>query len=479
MKYILITLLALAGVALTGCDKEDDNNDNPIVDGHNFFESTFDIEDGCRVLKNTEPVSSDVIEDQVKGYGWKVTGIYAVDDKGHLSKTDYRTDMLGGGYTDYWFKSAERLVGFSHGDPPGKHYNTMPGSFDAEKGYILRGSSTQNLADRYMQVLLITANDSEDVKMYAMQKIGDATSSDGFTKVVYGMVIYQRMTDSELAQTQKTYGYDADRESSDAIPNSCKFKVEACYWNPDEFDENTSGQVIVAFGKLRFTLTDNQGTKYLPNPALDYYDSIVWRSNANYLPDYYVIWRKELDPVQTAPEWSTYFLKKDPDLTSIFEGYKNGRVAYAYEMRHDVFTGKFLCYDWESGFTSNAHQHIVSCLLDKKRSFTVYEPRIYNDDINKVYAELRYNSADKGNGDDVAILENEISELADLMTNHYGHGTDVGKQTDHYRALFGALPEKADIVTYWESADTRIAIVLNHSDTNAQDNYYYVHAEPR
>lgn len=479
MKYVLTTIFALAGVALFGCDKEDDNHDDPIFDGHNFGESAFDIEDECGILKNAEPVSADEIEDEVRGYGWKVAGIYAVDDKGRLSRTDYRADMCGGGHIDYWFKSAERLVGFSCGDTPGKYYNTTSWSFDAEKSYILRGSSKQSLAERYMQVLIITANDSKDAKMYTMQKIGDATSPDGSTKVVYGMVIYQRMTESELAQTQKIYDYDADRESSDAIPNSCKFKVEARYWNPDVFDENTSGQAVIAFGKLRFSLTDNQGTQYLPNPALDYYDSIVWRSDANYMPDYYVFWRKEQNPVQTPPEWATYFLEKDPDLTSIFEGYKSGRIAYSYEMRHNVFTGNFLCYDWESHITSNAQQHIVSCLLDKKRSFTVYEPRIYNDDINKVYAELRYISADKGNGDDVAILENEISELTDLMTNHYGHGTGVGKQADHYRALFGALPEKADIVTYWESADTRVAIVLNHNDTNAQDNYYYVHAEPK
>ena len=34
------------------------------------------------------------------------------------------------------------------------------------------------------------------------------------------------------------------------------------------------------------------------------------------------------------------------------------------------------------------------------------------------------------------------------MINHYGKGTEVGKQVDHYRTLFKALPEKAHIITY-------------------------------
>lgn len=106
----------------------------------------------------------------MKGCGWKVAGAYAVDDKGRLSKTDYRADLLGGGYIDYWFKSAERLVGFSNGETPGKYYNTKSWRFDEEKGYILRGSPKQNLEERYMQILLITANDSKDVMIYAMQK---------------------------------------------------------------------------------------------------------------------------------------------------------------------------------------------------------------------------------------------------------------------------------------------------------------------
>ena len=52
------------------------------------------------------------------------------------------------------------------------------------------------------------------------------------------------------------------------------------------------------------------------------------------------------------------------------------------------------------------------------------------------------------------------------------------EQVEHYRTLFKALPEKAHIITYWATADTRIALVLNRDDADSKNDYYYVHAEP-
>lgn len=145
-------------------------------------------------------------------------------------------------------------------------------------------------------------------------------------------------------------------------------------------------------------------------------------------------------------------------------------------MRHNVYNDKFLCFDWGKFSMSKPREFTATCLLDKSRSFTVYEPRTYNNDMNKVYAELRYNSG--GKGDDVAILQKEARELTELMINHYGKGTVVGKQLDHYRTLFKALPEKAHIIIYWATADTKIALVFNRDDADSKNNYCYVHAEP-
>ena len=340
----------------------------------------------------------------------------------------------------------------------------------------MRGSASQGMQSRYMQVLLLTKTESNYLQMYTMQKLGDATDENGNLKPFYGMVVYQRMTDNELAETKKAYDYDANIDFTDAVPNDCKFRVSASYNNPDDFEENTNGSVIVAFGNVKFSLTDHLGTSMLPNPALEYFDSIVWRSDNRSLPDRYVVHRHKPGQAQTALTWTTRFFDTNPDLTSNFEGYKKGRVVYIYTMRHNVYNDKFLCFDWGKFSMSKPREFTATCLLDKSRSFTVYEPRTYNNDMNKVYAELRYNSG--GKGDDGAILQKEIRELTELMINHYGKGTEVGKQVEHYSALFKALPEKAHIITYWSTADTRIALVFNRDDADSKNNYCYVHAEP-
>lgn len=74
----------------------------------------------------------------------------------------------------------------------------------------MRGSASQSMQSRYMQVLLLTKTESNYLQMHTMQKLGDATDENGNLKPFYGMVIYQRMTDNELEATKKAYGYDAN-----------------------------------------------------------------------------------------------------------------------------------------------------------------------------------------------------------------------------------------------------------------------------
>lgn len=466
----------LSIVSFTGCDKTDEPI-GPVIDYDNLFGRTYTINnDGCCVLKGLKPVSAADIENKVKGYGWKVIGMYKVQDNGRLSQTDYRKTVDNCGYVDYWFEPDGHLIGFHHGDTYGKSYNKTEWFYYAVSGFIMRGSACQGMQSRYMQVLLLTKTESNYLRMYTMQKLGDATDENGILKPFYGMVVYQRMTDNELAETKKAYDYDANIDFTDAVPNDCKFRVSASYNNPDDFEENTNGSIIVAFGNVKFSLTDHLGTSMLPNPALEYFDSIVWRSDDSSLPDRYVVHRHKPGQAQTALTWTTRFFDTNTDMTSYFAGYKKGRVVYIYTMRHNVYNDKFLCFDWGKFSMSKPREFTATCLLDKSRSFTVYEPRTYNNDMNKVYAELRYNSG--GKGDDVAILQKEARELTELMINHYGKGTVVGKQLDHYRTLFKALPEKAHIIIYWATADTKIALVFNRDDADSKNNYYYVHAEP-
>ncbi len=477
MERIGIFLLTILSIIIyTSCDKSD-NPDEPITDYGNLFDCTYTInDDGCCVLEGLEPTRATVIEDEVAGYGWKVVGIFKVQDNGRLSQTDYRKTIYGGGYADYCFESDGHLIGFQHGDIDRKFYNKTEWFYDAVTGFIMRGPASQSTQDRYMQVLRFTKTESRYRQMYTLQKLG-ITSDEHGDKPFYAMVVYQRMTDKELAETKNAYDYDANIAFTGAVPNDCKFRVSAQYSNSDESDEETNGSVIVTFGDVAFSLTDHLGTTLLPNPALEYFDSIVWRTDDSNLPDSYVIHRQKQGQAQTTLTWATSFFYTNSDLTSYFDGYKNGRVVYTYTMRHNVYNDKFLCFDWGRFAMSKPRQFVATCLLDKKRSFTVYEPRTYDNDMNKVYAELRYNAGEKGTGSDVTLLQEESRELTELMTNHYGKGIDVGKQVEYYCALFKTLPDNAEIITYWETSDTRIALVLNRDDADPKNDYYYIHAE--
>lgn len=477
MKKFLFLLTALSFLSFASCNKSD-GPDKPAADFGNLFDCTYSMTaDGCCVLNGLQPASAEAVNAKVTGYGWKVVGIYEVLDNGKLSRTNYRQTVLGGGYVDYWFSSGSRIVSFSHGDATGKTYHATTWSYDAARGFIMHGKASQDTPSRYMQVLRFSRTEEIYHQMFTLQQLGFRSDGQGNLKPIFCMVAYLRMTDKELANTKKEYNYDANIDSPGDVPNDCKFRVSARYANPDDFDENTTGAVIAAFTKVEFSLTDHLGTALLPNPALEYFDSIVWRSNSLDLPDKYVIHCHGQSQAQTTLKWTTYFFDKTPDLTTVFEGYKNGRVVYEYTMRHDIYTDKFLCYDWDK-VSNKPRQFTASCVLDGGRSFTVYEPTAYNGDISKPYAELRYNSEAKGKGNDIAIMLKEAQVLADLMTNHYGTGAEVGKLAEQYRAMFKALPEKADIKHYWQTANTHIALVCNHNATKADDNYYYVHAEP-
>ena len=252
MKRICMFLMAMLSiVSFTGCDKTEEPNGS-VIDYDNLFDRTYTINnDGCCVLEDCEPTRATVIEDEVKGYGWKVIGMYKVQDNGRLSQTNYLYTGYGGGYVDYWFEPDGHLIGFHHGDTYGKSYNKTEWFYDAVTGFIMRGSASLGIQNRYMQVLsvvVLQGKKSNKFYMYTLQKLGDTTVEHDNVKPFYGMVVYQRMTDNELAETKKTYDYDANIDLTNAVPNDCKFRVSASYNNPDDFEENTNGSVIVAFG---------------------------------------------------------------------------------------------------------------------------------------------------------------------------------------------------------------------------------------
>ena len=53
------------------------------------------------------------------------------------------------------------------------------------------------------------------------------------------------MTDSELEKKKTAAMYDADKESDEAVPNSCKFRVMESYCNPDDGEASGGGALGV------------------------------------------------------------------------------------------------------------------------------------------------------------------------------------------------------------------------------------------
>lgn len=478
MKHFLWAMIALAcTLALGSCSDDNDAKGNSWYDS-SVFDGTYTINsDGYCVLKGARVLTQDEVYGNIVGYGWKCVGTFEVNGKGKLSKTDYYTNMIGGSPSHYSFDSHSQLTAFFHSDAlPANAYETMGWSYDTALGFIYTDeqSGSANTPDNYWQVAKIGEKDGR-IYMYTVHMLGIQTGDDGSTKPQFGVSVYERLTASELDEMRRTYNYDAGKDRT--VPSVCKFRVKARYATPDEYGEDTNGAVITSFRPVRFTLTDALGTSILPNPALEYFDSIVWKctdTNGSY-----TIHRRTDGSSSSSVQWTTCFLHTGYNIVSSFCGYKDGRMVYEYTMPHIVSDDKFLCFDWQSCHTGKQRSYTAFSALDPADKFTVYEPYSPDGTLGRIFAELRYVSQPKGQGNDSAILKKELQMLSSLMTNHFSTGTIVGAAADRYRALFRSMPENADILTYWETADTRIALVKHKSEDKAEDNYFYVHAEPK
>ncbi len=201
MKGIGTFLLAMLSIAFfAACDKSD-SPEGPVTDYGHLFEHTYSMSaDGCCVLEGMQPTRSTVIEDEVSGYGWKVIGVYKVQDDGRLSPTDSREVACEGGLVDYWFEPDGHLVGFRHGDAVDKPCVRTEWYYDAARGFIMRGSASQGIQGRYMQVLAVATHRGKKFYLYTMQQLPVQPDGQDGQRPSYAMVVYQRMTDRELAE---------------------------------------------------------------------------------------------------------------------------------------------------------------------------------------------------------------------------------------------------------------------------------------
>ena len=69
----------------------------------------------------------------------------------------------------------------------------------------MRYSADLSISERYMQVLYVATLQGKEFYLYTIQKLGYTTIKNDTTKPFYSLVIYQRMTDKELAEIKKEY----------------------------------------------------------------------------------------------------------------------------------------------------------------------------------------------------------------------------------------------------------------------------------
>lgn len=307
MKRIWIFLMAMLSiVSFTGCDMTEEPSGPVTVIDYEFDRTYIINNDGCCVFKGLKPVRAADIENKVKGYGWKVIGMYKVQDNGRLSQTDYRKTVYGGGYMDYWFESDGHLIGFHHGDTDGKSYNKTEWFYDAVSGFIMRGSASQSMQNRYMQVLLLTKTESNYLQMHTLQKLGDATDENGNLKPFYGMVVYQRMTDNELEATKKAYGYDANvNYTIDSEHN-----IHAIFTSDYNTNGRKIGNVKIISNSIKEEVKESEpGKSTSESIHVDSKDEVVFVLNGNVVPYSSV---KEV-PSSKIVSMNVIKNKKDPD----------------------------------------------------------------------------------------------------------------------------------------------------------------------
>lgn len=481
--FFLIALAFVAALTLGSCDKTENGDGDKNEFDKKLFAQKYTIDaDGFCVLEGQKPLTAAEIASSVTGYGWKTVGTYEVEDNGHLSKTDYWQDRVGGSPTDYWFESSSNLTSYFSVDAvPASCYRNLTWSYDAQKGFIMydtSNSTASDLTSQYMQVLKIGESHGKTL-MYTMQKLGYL--SDGTNR--FGMIVYQRMTDKELDDMKRNYTYDIDKDRT--VPDNCKFRIQA-YYNADGND-NENHTVFQTFRLVTFQLTDEYGLSSSSAPYYEYFDSITWASDCRDMPDSFGIMQRKTNSLHTAYWWSTYFFTPHNNTTVYANGYKDGRIVYKAHKQLYLVNDGFFGYDWDEIRLNAKNPELTEyCLLDKSREFVLTPPTAFNNDMKTPYAELRItpkNISGKSGTEEYtkAKLAKERDGLIKIMNQYYDEHCAINNE-DNRKYILGklkTLPEDADIKIHWETEHSNMVLVLKEDKEEPTNSEYYIKAEPK
>lgn len=177
-----ILLVFLSIFCFTSCNHDDVN----------FPTFTFNENGECEPASLT-PISSARFEEAVVGYGWKHVHTYEINPDGTCQTQDYYQDLTGTGPTQYYVESNSSLKKYMYIDAyPAWGFRTVAYTFSDSNRLL----SNQNTV---FQVLSVNGNTMEILDQLGIQAGGAE---------IYGYSIYQRMTNQELEEVQKTYHTD-------------------------------------------------------------------------------------------------------------------------------------------------------------------------------------------------------------------------------------------------------------------------------
>lgn len=181
---------------MTSCN-DDDNSiysdwENVINNrGSNF---DFDAQGRCYGLGS---IAEADFNKHIVGHGWKHYGTWKISEDGKRLPKEYYKDMLGASPLQYYFGEDHTVTTYyvSNAEAWAKKSDTVPYTFYQTDDHVL-DSSLMCSNDSYIQIIGWSINTLCVVKPLAVT---------GYGEKIFGVSIYEKMSDEELATYQNTY----------------------------------------------------------------------------------------------------------------------------------------------------------------------------------------------------------------------------------------------------------------------------------
>ncbi|MBE6213081.1 MAG: hypothetical protein E7131_00170 [Rikenellaceae bacterium] len=194
MKKMFLALLAV--VAMVACEDKSTPQtppNEPETEVATKYNLTFNSEGEC-YSQSFEGISEDVFTAEIKNYGWKQIDLHEIFDNGNIEVANFWEGRDGGGsYNFYINETVLTQYTSSSAYPPGE-----------DKGYCNYDYAFEDSAIRIKDntILMFRLLELDDDTMVCIEYIG---TNALFTKNIYGLGTYKRMTPEELEKVQQTY----------------------------------------------------------------------------------------------------------------------------------------------------------------------------------------------------------------------------------------------------------------------------------